>query len=769
MRKAAGKKRFKKNRIILLILAAILILAGLPAYAQETAELPEEQDIVAIEEPETTPTEEQPQESEAQASPTPGETEEELPEAANTPEASPALPSPPPDTETAELQPQAEENAEELDIMPLTITTEGLEANEAMVDNFADLKTVLEDYATYAGVDTIYLNGDITYQAGGITIHTNRNTMTIIGHPKGQGGRHTINDIAGGQGAVVRIQKNGFDLTVRDVVINGKNYYGTFTVLDAYTGVTTSYENVTYNGPQITYNRRGIARYIDSSITIASTGGDPAQEVAELAQLEIGGNTTFTNTAGATSMFWFAGNFGSNQYMKVLDGARVTVNHNSTASPYGFIYVEGLGAAVNQRPEITIGQDASLAVSTRVGFTHTDHRVESIEIKQGGKLSIIQTSDPGNYPTVHLNSSLTVQTGGTLEVQRGANTRTSGLIRFYNTGGRVTFNNPKRVQLYNPYGRLITTRTGTAVINGTVGAVNVWTTDKGYTNSADNMPANIWNKNDSSSMNMSATLGTAAVTAASISNKAEGDPFTAEFNSSSFNTYAMPLLVMGNYFLDTDAIYPNDTAISGTAESDADIRVSYTNNGTPQALSATAGRGGTYSVPLPDAPVAQDTEMTVMSHRNYLKARHITKVLEQPSILRFLAVPDDLAFSTGNISALPQTVGRQDAAWTISVEDTRGTGSRFRVDASITQPLLGVGGATTYTLPDALVYVDSTGQRHTLGSVPVTVYNGTTGTSARTDIRWAADKGLLVSLGGGEGNPGIPYSTTVEWSLIDAP
>lgn len=270
-------------------------------------------------------------------------------------------------------------------------------------------------------------------------------------------------------------------------------------------------------------------------------------------------------------------------------------------------------------------------------------------------------------------------------------------------------------------------------------------------------------------MNMSATLGTAAVTAASISNKAEGDPFTAEFNSSSFNTYAMPLLVMGNYFLDTDAIYPNDTAISGTAESDADIRVNYTNNGTPQALSATAGRGGTYSMPLPDAPVAQDTEMTVMSHRNYLKARHITKVLEQPSILRFLAVPDDLAFSTGNISALPQTVGRQDAAWTISVEDTRGTGSRFRVDASITQPLLGMGGATTYTLPDALVYVDSTGQRHTLGSVPVTVYNGTTGTSARTDIRWAADKGLLVSLGGGEGNPGIPYSTTVEWSLIDAP
>ena len=760
------------NRIILLILAVALIAAGIPAYAQETTQLPAGQDMAVADEPETLPTEEPQEESGTQPPKTPigQEKEEELPEAGNTPEVSPALPSPPPVLETAEPQPQAEENTEELSIMPLTIATDGLDANEVMVDNFADLKTVLEDYSAYAGVDTIYLNGDITYLAGGIAVNTNRNALTIIGHPKGEGGQYTITDIAGGApGNAIRILKNNFNLTIRDININGKNYYGPFVVYDGYTGCTISYENVTYNGPQITYNRRGIARYIDCSITIAGTGGDPAQEVAELAQLEIGGNTTFTNTAGATSMFWFAGNFGSNQYLKVLDGAQVTVSHNSTASPYGFIYVEGLGAAVNQRPEITIGQNASLAVSTRVGFTHIDHRVESIEIKQGGKLSIMQTSDPGNYPTVHLNSSLTVQDGGTLEVQRAANTRASGLIRIYNTGGRVTLNNPKRIRLYNPYGRVVTARTGTATISGTVGAINAWTTDKGYTDSVDNMPANIWNKNDSSAMSMSATLGTAAVTAASISNQAEGDPFTAEFNSATFNTYAMPMLVMGSYFLDTDEVYPNDTAISGTADSAADIRAGYTNGGIQQALSATADGSGKYSMAIPDSPIAPDTEITAMSHRNYLKARHVTKVLEQPSILRFLAVPDDLAFATANISALPQTVGRQDAGWTIAVEDTRGTGSRFRVDASIAQPLLGVGGTTTYTLPDALVYVDGTGQRPTLGNVPVTVYDGTTGTSARTDINWAADKGLLVSLSGGEGQPGIPYSTTVEWSLIDAP
>lgn len=745
-------------------MVSLLFAAAIPVYAGALEE-PEGIFVPAAEE-ETSPDAEEvsPEESVLPEEMVPEEENAEQPAATAEPEEASELPSEKPTEQTPEALPETVE-----EIAALSIATDGLESNEVMVDNFSDLKAVLEDYTVYAGVDTIYLNADITYQAGGIGINQNRTAITIIGHPKGQNTRYSINDITGGQGAVIRVQKSGFSLTVKDAVINGRNYYGAFTVLDAYTGATTSYVNVTYNGPQITYNRRGLVRYIGCSITIANTGGDPPQEVGELAQLEIGGTTTFTNTAGSTSMFWFAGNFGSNQYLKVLDGANVTATHTSASSPYGFIYVEGLGGTANQKPEITIGENASLNVTTRVGFTHTSHRVESVEIRQGGRLSITQTSDAGDYPTIYINSSLTVQQGAALEVQRGANTRSNGLIRFYNAGGTMKLNDPKRVQLYNPYGRVITTRTGTAVLSGTVGALNAWKTDSGYVDSIDNMPANIWNKNDSSSIAMSATITTTGVSAATISNQAADDPFTAEFNNTTFNTYAMPMLTAGSYVLDTDAVYPNDSQITGTAQGNADVKVSYTNHGIPQNLMAEADASGIYQAAVPDTPLAQDMEITVLSHKNYLKARHVTKVLEQPSILRFLSIPEELPFLAGQISALPQLIGRQEQGWAMSIEDTRGAGNTWRIDASVAHPLLGTDGTYTYTLPNALVYVDQTGSPHTLGSAPTTVYSGTTGGSPFTEVGWAADRGLLVSLDGGEGNPNIAYSTTITWTLIDAP
>lgn len=785
MSRSNGKKRFYGNRIIMLIIAGLFFAVAVPVYAgaepyTEVIFVPVETEEISSEETEETPAAETEETtSQGTEEPQPEETEPSVPvktEAEATPSEGPQeTPTASPSTKQQEEAPLPSASVEalpevlpEADMANFSIVTDGLETNEVMVDNFADLKKVLEDYSVYAGVDTIYLNGDISYQAGGIGINPSRNAITIVGHPKGQQGRYAINDITGGQGAVVRVQKNGFNLTIKDAVINGKNYYGAFTVPDIYTGVTTTYESVAYTGPQITYNRRGTARYLDSTITSANTGGDPAQEVGELAQLEIGGNTTFTNTSGTTSMFWFAGNTGSNQYLKVLNGANVTVNHTSSNSPYGFLYVEGAGGTTNQKPEITIGANASLSVTTRVGFTHTGHRVESIEIKPSGRLRINQASDPGNYPTVYVNSAIIVGAGGTLEMQRGANTRTNGLIRFYDAGGRMVLNDPHRIQLYNPYGRVITTRTGTATISGTVGAINAWTTDSGYTNSIDNVPANIWNKNDSSAMALDVTMGNSAVTAATVSNRTEGDPFTADFSSATFNTYAMPMLVMGRYTLEVNDIYTEDAEITGTAADGADIRAGYTDSEASRTLAATADASGAYSLTVTNRPLPQGTKILVTSHKNYLKARHIANVLVPPGVLRFASVPGEIPFLTGQVSALPQVVSRQDANWTMAVEDSRGNKTAWRVDARLAQPLSGTYGGNTYTLPGALVYVDGAGAEHALGAAPLTVYQAAGG-EAHTDIRWAADKGVLVSVGGGQGNPNVAYGTTVEWTLIDAP
>lgn len=778
MMKRTRKKLFPVLAAVLLIVMALAFAGSALAYSEaevgngeegfseegsNSEEEPKEPPV-----PEEAPEKSDPPETEENVGVSPDTepeaTGEPVPDEEVKPEASPETSMEPTLIEQEEAVPDAEENAV---LMPASIITDGLAANEVMVSSFADLKTVLTDYSTYAGIDTVYLNGDIVYEPGGIAIHASRSKLTIVGHPKGGTGRHTVSDIAGGQGNLIRPQQSGFSLTVKDAVIAGKNYYGAFTVSDSYSGVTTSYVNVSYHGPQFSYNRRGLVRYIDTSITIANTGGDPAQEIAELAQLEIGGNTTLTNTAGGNAMFWFAGNSGSNQYFKVLDGANVTAVHNSANSPYGFIYVEGSGGTANQKPEVTVGTNASLSVTTKVGFTHSGYRVESITVQPGGTLTVAQTSNSGDYPSIYVNSSVTVREGGTLSVKRGANTSSNGLVRFYNAGGVMKLDAPRRILLYNPNGRLITTNSGTAAIEGSIQAVNVWDTDKGFTDSMENMPKNIWNKNDSGAMELKAVLNTSGVTSAVISNRTEDDPFTAEFNAASFNTYAMPMLAMGSYTLEPDTVYTNSTGISGSSRAGAKIQVGYQNAGTAQKLSAEADSSGRYDMAIPDAPLSVGTKILTLCHSDFLKVQKQNAVQLPPAVLEFETVPDILFQTT--ISALPQTVQRTDADWAMSVYDTRGAGSMWRIEAAAAHPLTGLYNGSSVTLPEALVFIDEEGGTHPLENGSVVVREGTTGNTALNEVRWQENEGILVSLNGGEGKPGVTYKTTIEWTLVDAP
>ena len=685
-----------------------------------------------------------------------------LPEASQIP-----LPSPSASTIPQEGEEVLLEQTEELLADAFSIVTNGLDTNEAMVDNFADLKTVLENDTLYAGIDTIYLNGTITYVAGGILIGSNRKNVTIVGHPKGEDGvRNQINDIAGGIGNVIRPRVAGTSITVKDAVINGKNYYGPVMAEDAYPS-TIIYDNVTYKGPQIVFNRRGLVRFLNSDVTIMATGGDEPQEVGEIAQLEIGGVTTIKKTDGTNSMFWFAGNNGTNQYIRVLPGADATVLNTTSGGNNDFIYVEGAGNTTNQKPTLTVGVGASFSVTTRDGLQRSGHKLEGIVVEENGRLNVVHTGS-NNAPTIRLNTLLQVGTGATLNVQRAANSNTEGLVKFASAGGKVQINHPNRILLYNPYGGLIKfTPSGT--ITATVDVINNWTANTGASDSIDNMPNYIWNKNDSTTMNMSATASGTAITSASISNTSADDPNTDVFSNATFNTYTSYMIAMGSYYLDIDAVYQNSRQITGKTEGSANVKITYNGDaGTARELLANANADGNYVADVPDSNLILDETVLALSHYDFLKARHKTTVLENPGTLSFLNVPSKLAFADSAISAVPQLIGRQDPGWALSVSDTRGAGNEWSVQASIAQPLTGTSNGQTYTLPGALVYIEGATSKM-LGKEPLQVYSGTTGSSSQTDITWAAKEGILVSLDGGEGCPNVEYNATIEWTLLDAP
>lgn len=653
------------------------------------------------------------------------------------------------------------------------ISTMALDSNEREVGTFIGLKSLLQS-APPAGVDTIYLRSDIQIALLGITVNSGWTNLTIIGHPKDDSSTfYTIHDSNLGttlQGNNILLRYANTNVTVRDAYIDGRNYYGTFTVANnsATSSVTITFDNVYYEGPQPTYNRYGVTRYLDSTLIVKTIIGAPAQEIGEVNRVEIGGTTRLEKQAGGDSMLWFPNNNSSVRYLKILDNSNVTVV-NTSSSTNDFLYIDGTPSI-----PVTIGENASLSVTMRDGFSRDAQRIDSLTLEEGATLKVNQTGDPGDYPTIYINSSLTVGPGATLDVQRGANARSNGLIRFYDADGSIVMDNPRRVQLYNPNGRLVTWRTGSGTIVGMVDSINAWSSaPTGYTDSIDNMPTDIWNRNSGAVMKLSVTANTSTMTSLSLTKPddtaIDDFPVSEPFNTTTFNTYTACMLVMGSYSLSTDDIHVSDTHVTGQADADASLKITYDNPGA-QVLAGFADSTGSFQIAVPDAPLPVGATVMTLSHHDYLKARYATTVLEDPGgILQFGDVPEEMPFATVTLSTDPQTVLRQNANWGLSVDDTRGSGQTWQIHASIDHPLTATVGEHTYTLPDALVYVDSIGTTHALGSTPTLITEGVTGSTPETIVSWAANRGILVQVDIADVRVGIPYSTTIEWTLSDVP
>lgn len=666
--------------------------------------------------------------------------------------------------ETTSSSPLQEEN--------LTLT---LDSNEIEVSDISALKAALEAVPP-SGVDTIYLAGDIQLEVGGIAINAEWSALTIVGHPKDDStSRHTVYDYTSGtgtQGNNIVVGNSNMNLTIREVDIEGRNYYGTFTVLNSstYAGVTITFDGVNYEGPQPTYNRWGLTRYLDSTLIVRNTGGATPQEMGEVNRVEIGGVTLLEKQEGSDSMLWFPSNNNASRYLKILEGATVTVSNSTTGSSNDFLYVDGTPSV-----PVTVERNASLSVTTRDGFARGTMYVDSITLEEGSTLKVVQTGDPSNKPTIYINSSLMIGTGATLDVQRSANNRTFGLISFYGNGGTITMNDPKRVQLYNPNARLVTWQTGSGTIEGTVGSINSWAVapSGGYEDSIDNMPTSIWNRNGGEAMKLLAAANTSSMTSVSLtaSDGATIDDFPVPepLTTATFNTYTAYMMVMGSYRLSADDIHASDSYITGEADSDAIMRITYDHMGS-QTLSGLADSIGLFQIAIPDSSLPVGMEVMVLSHHEYLKARHASTVLDdEEGYLEFGYVPDSLPFQTATISPDLQTVVRQDADWGLSINDTRGSGQTWQLSVIVDHPLTAVAGDDVYLLPGALVYVDSAGTRHVLGNASTLIMDGTTGSVPETEISWAADRGVLVQVDASSVRAGLPYSTTIEWLLSDVP
>ncbi len=647
------------------------------------------------------------------------------------------------------IQYSSSENASAADITS--------EETSVVVNNYDKLASAITGNNNY---NTIYLNADIEITSR-INYPTTKTNLTINGTYTNEQGittRHTLTDMnssAISNSIYISSATSAIDVTLCNVDIVGKNYYGIVAVEAATSTkvVTLTYKNVNYTGPQISYNRQGMVRYIDSNITIKTSSGyaSPSNELAEANKVEIGGKTTINHTSTGNAMFWFTY---SNPYFKILENADVTITSESRETFY-----------CDYSPDITIENGANVTINTPRGMfydTGSSQLAKSFLIEKNANLKVTQTAVKSGVGTIRCSGNFTVSDGASLYI---ANTLSSSapLIQMTATGS-VTFENPKSVVLYNKNGNLIRWTSGTGKVNIDSQVVNYWLSAKDFPDAGtlSDTPLYIWDKSDGSNAEINATTSTSATTAVTtnITSSDSSTPPSLE----TFNLQNVRVLSMGQLSLKINTISDAALNITGTTNPSSNLKAEFLLSSVENNVTGTSDSSGSFSLALSETlPIGTPVKLTANDN---FKNKIETSTIVYAGALEFKTVPSELAFKSTVIPTVKTTIQRQEPDWSIIISDSRILSTNWNLYASIKKPFTSV---SNHTIEDALVFIDEKDENFVINSEPTEIYSGNSVSSPTdTTIKWSENRGMLLTV-----NPqnilAESYETTITWTLSDAP
>lgn len=631
-----------------------------------------------------------------------------------------------------------------------------------VVYNHSDLSSAVGTGNTY---NYIYLGQNITLQ-GGITIAASKTSLIIDGEY--QGIRYTFTDINSSYSTdTLSIRSiSSIRLTFTNITLIGRNYYGIPYVDDVLVNnpnVVITYENVTYSGPQMTYHPNGTVHYSNCDITIRQTGSSISEEVAEANQVQLGGRVRISHesTSVTSAVFWFRGNTATAS-LTVLQDADVEI---TSVNNYFMYSLDVFGTPLFVRYVIQSG--ASFTLNTNRGISYTNvHRVSSFLLDTNASFRYIQRSANGNYASLYINDSLTVQQGSELYMQSSF-AGAQPLINFVVNSSQMNINNPKSFVLYNSVSAVISIQSAISTsFNITSGQINYWNPATSLTagaGSLSDIPDYKWAKSDWSAFNVRGII-TPTNTTVNSSDVPE-EQLGNRFEYLQFQTARV--LSIGDLRIIENLVADHGEPITGWTSPNAIIKIDYSITGISHSLDGVAESDGTFSVSTSGedpAYVPPGTEVTIWANTPFLIARiSTTSIADGELVLE--SVPQYIRSSTPILSVGTDTFFQRFSPedYSIVVLDSRVDSTAWELLASIASDPQTSDG---HTLPNSLVYRKNNGDVMSLANEPVAVYEGVSsgGVEMRTTISWAIDEGILIRAVGPI-RLRVEYSTEVKWSL----
>ena len=334
------------------------------------------------------------------------------------------------------------------------------------VSTFAEFKSAVEDAETTG----ILLGADINF-SGGATIPAAKQTLII------DGGGHTITDnnsSSYSDTVLVPAGSKNTSVTVKNVVWSGRNYYGVVCVYDdsQNSGVTVTFDNISYKGPQPIYNRYGTTIIKDSEISVEKNGASSSvQEFAEANRLVFEGSVNVVSASSSTAVIWFP--FTGSSFT-VAENATLTITALST---YMF-YTDGAAKPVF---DFKKGSNSRFIVKNGLFYSSGAgaHIASSCVIGENASLYVNSSANNG-VPLFKCSGNFTVSGGGKLFLIMPA--KGTSTLMYFSATALINFSSPESVVLYSNGGKVFSFAAGTAASPNTVNIaaeqINYWTAAK---------------------------------------------------------------------------------------------------------------------------------------------------------------------------------------------------------------------------------------------------------------------------------------------------
>ena len=589
--------------------------------------------------------------------------------------------------------------------------------NTVVVNNSEELKQVLSETNNYT---YIYFGSDITLTSG-FTINSNKKEVVIDGTYNNV--KYTyINNLTESTD-VINASTSNRKIILKNMNIVSSHTYGVVYVQSHpnYSNLLVEYNNVNFNGVELSCNYYGTTKIIDSLISGSDTNNVTVKKICDSNRIIIGGNTTITSNSTVNPVFFFNDVIPS--YIKIVPNSHVNITTN-----------EELMNGTNKL-DLIVGHGAEFLLTTGNGFAiTTTHGARNVLIEEMANFTFIEKSHQ-RIPMWSIFGNLTVKEGASFSVINTYMKTPSDNYNIYFKGSnqKIIFDNPKYINIYTKNANVMYTN-NPINFSFKFSRINMWIYALDYLDACtlDDTPAYYWYKENSpSEINGTFDKDTTTITSHNFT-ESELNLLT-DLNSFSFQN--IKILTIGMLKINIHPINSSNNTISGHTIAYSKVLIEYDT----KRLITTANEEGLFEIDI-DSAVPDNTRVKITSCLNGCYTERKVNIPFNGE-LTLLKTTENIPFSTIPVSYNPIILHKKNMT-VITVVDSRINSTKWKLYISYINPMI----SGDKVLIDSLKFKKFDNELINLATNKQLIYesNSNSGNVEVSNITFSTDKGLLL-------------------------